>query len=107
MIATTRGVVPIEQVMVGDKVITPAGDGYVANAGPTKRAGELITLALADGRQLTGTPEHKVFTQRGLIHLHNVTEGDTILEGKSPLWRLFKDGARKWFLRLHALAARR
>lgn len=107
MIATTRGVVPIEQVMVGDKVITPAGDGYVANAGPTKRAGELITLALADGRQLTGTPEHKVFTNRGLIHLHNVTEGDTILEGKSPLWRLFKDGARKWFLRLHALAARR
>lgn len=107
MVKLTRGMVPIEQVREGDWVITPAGRALVSFAGPVKRATELITVTLGDGRTLTGTPEHKVFTLNGLIELHSLKIGDTILEGKSPIWRLFKNGAKQIFLRLHALAARR
>lgn len=108
LVKTARGDVPIEDVQIGDTVVTPAGHGRVVNAGPTKYATELVTIILADGRVLTGTPEHKIFVERkGLIAFANLQEGDIVLEGKSLLWKLFYAGARKIFLRLHALAAER
>ena len=103
-VATARGVIPIESVIVGDRVVTPAGYGEVTFSGEVRKAVELITVTLGDGRVLTGTPEHKVFTRKGLITLHNLRVGDTILEGKSPIWKLFKHGLKEIFLRLHALA---
>ena len=106
MIATTRGNVPIENVCVGDRVVTPSGPGVVTNAGPTKRADELVCIKTAGGASIVGTPEHKVFTRRGLIQLHEVVEGDMIITGGSYFWRIFIGGARKTFLRIHALAAR-
>jgi phage terminase large subunit len=107
LIKTTKGDVPIELVQVGDTVITPSGPGLVENAGPTKWAEELITIDLANGVSLCCTPEHKIFTRRGFLLASEVVLGDTILTGKSWLWRLFRDGARKWFLRLYAWSAGR
>jgi hypothetical protein len=108
MIETSRGHVPIESIKTGDKVVTPSGYGLVTNSGATKYATELVTMTLADGRKLIGTPEHKIFVERkGLVTFANLSEGDIILEGRSALWRLFYAGARKVFLRLHALAAKR
>ena len=107
MVKLTHGSVPIEQVREGDWVATPAGRALVSFAGPVKRADKLIEITLGDGRTLTGTPEHKVFTLNGLVELHSLKIGDTILEGKSPIWRLFRNGAKQIFLRLHALAAGR
>lgn len=106
-VLTSRGEVPIEDVMIGDDVITPAGLGRVTFSGPVRQAEELITITLGNGRTLTGTPEHKVFTHKGLIPLHNLEIGDIMFEGKSPIWRLFKHGLKEIFLRLHALAAGR
>jgi hypothetical protein len=107
LIKTTKGDVPIELVQIGDTVITPSGPGLVENAGPTKRAEELITFELANGGSLCCTPEHKIFTRRGFILASEVVLGDTILTGKSWLWRLFRSGARNWFLRLYAWSAGR
>lgn len=107
MIKTARGDVPIEQVKVGDEVVTPAGLGHVALAGPTKRADTVYQITTADGRTLTGTGEHKVFTNRGFIPFDKLTEGDIIHEGKSIFWRLLRGKTREIFLRLHTLAARR
>lgn len=101
-VETRRGVVPIEKVVVGDEVVTPAGYGQVTFSGEVRKAERLITLTLGDGRELRGTPEHKVFTRKGLVTFENLVEGDIILEGKSLLWRLFKDGLKERFLRLYA-----
>lgn len=107
LVTTTIGDLPIERVRSGDYVVTPAGRALVTEAGVTGRATELIELTFADGRTLTGTPTHKVFTHRGFIPLSGIEIGDTIFTGKSPIWRLFSGGIRKIFLRLHALAAGR
>lgn len=107
MIKTARGDVPIEDVTVGDQVVTPAGVGHVALAGPTKRADTVYQITTADGRTLTGTGEHKVFTNRGFIPFDKLTEGDIIHEGKSIFWRLLRGKTREIFLRLHTLAAGR
>ena len=62
-IATTRGNVNVEDIRVGDKVITPFGLGLVTNCGCT---GERETI---ERFGLHSTPDHKVFTTNGFTNL--------------------------------------
>ena len=83
MIQTDKGFAPIECVRVGDSVVTPAGIAKVLQAGPVKVATSLIRLQLADGRSLDMTPEHKVFTARGLVCADALRHNDSIFTVES------------------------
>jgi phage terminase large subunit len=67
LINTQRGEVPIEEVVIGDYVLTPEGYARVDNSGMTKISTELIEVTLSDGKRLVATPEHKIFTTTGLF----------------------------------------
>lgn len=42
-------------------------------------SGQLITIATAGGKQLTGTPNHPVFTDRGWVGLGQLRQGDNVV----------------------------
>ena len=67
IIQTEYGDRRIDEIRVGDRVRTPAGYARVLAAGPVKRADDLIVVTTADGRSLTCTPEHKFFTECGIV----------------------------------------
>ena len=66
LITTARGAVPIEQVLVGDQVWTPAGYSRVLAAGVVKLTDDLVRVE-AGGVALVCTPEHKLLTHKGFV----------------------------------------
>ena len=82
IIKTERGDIQIENVIVGDRVWTPAGFSDVLNAGPVKVSDSLIEITTNDGKQITCTPEHKILTQRGFEHADGLRYNDSIFTGK-------------------------
>lgn len=66
-VLTKRGLIQIKDVVVGDFVWTPAGFARVLNSGPTKVATEIIEITMSNGSILMATPEHKIFTTRGIV----------------------------------------
>jgi hypothetical protein len=87
LIEIDRGLVPICDVHVGDMAKTPNGWASITAAGPVKRAAELIEVQLADGRWLRGTPEHRIFTERGLLKMDALRYSDEILSEGSSTWQ--------------------
>jgi hypothetical protein len=69
-------------VNAGDEVWTPAGWAEVAWGGRVKVAGQLIRVTLATGEALTMTPEHKVFTTRGVVAADKLRYDDCIVNSK-------------------------
>lgn len=70
MVATTRGSVPIEQIVVGDDVLVPGGTSPVVQCAYTG-----IADVIRNG-PLVGTPEHPVFTMDGFVRLDSTTEDE-------------------------------
>ena len=66
-VLTKRGPIQIKDVVVDDFVWTPAGFARVLNSGPTKVATEIIEITMSNGSILMATPEHKIFTTRGIV----------------------------------------
>lgn len=66
-IQTTRGQVPIENVVVGDYVLTPFGEKPVLRSGKVRNATELIKIITTKGNEIICTPEHKIFYNNDLI----------------------------------------
>lgn len=89
LIKTARGNIPIEQVQIGDFVSTPAGMSKVTNAGPVKYAQNLIEINVR-GNSLICTPEHKVFTQRGVVEADKLRYTDLVLSGDE--WQCYLIG---------------
>ncbi len=83
LVITDRGDLPIRDVVVGDGVWTPAGFAKVLNSGPTKVATELIEITTADGGVLIATPEHKIFTTRGVITADALRYDDCVYNHRS------------------------
>ena len=83
LVITDRGDLPIRDVVVGDSVWTPAGFAKVLNSGPTKVATELIEITTADGGVLIATPEHKIFTTRGVVAADALRYDDCIYNHRS------------------------
>ena len=84
LVETSEGLKRIDAVAVGDMVWTPAGFAKVTASGPTKRAGSLVEITTRDGSKLVCTPEHKIFTSRGLVCADALRYSDTILSGSEP-----------------------
>jgi hypothetical protein len=79
MIATGRGDVPIENVVVGDTVATRSGMRSVTAAGRTGRDVPVTTLVLSNGEELTGTPSHPIWTDnRGWVSLDALRYSDIL-----------------------------
>jgi phage terminase large subunit len=83
LISTARGLVAIRDIVVGDMVETPAGYAHVSASGVTKIATEIVEMTLVDGSILLMTPEHKVFTTRGVVLADSLGDNDAIFTMES------------------------
>jgi intein/homing endonuclease len=72
MILTPSGEVPIQNLKEGDTVITPFGITTVALLWERENK-EVMTVKMSNGRDLTGTPDHKVFTKWGWERIDSLT----------------------------------
>lgn len=63
LVHTSKGLVKIKDVSIGDFVITPLGKRKVLWAGKTKETQELMEITTSKGNKLLCTKEHKVFVQ--------------------------------------------
>ena len=66
LVLTARGEVPIEQVLVGDLVLTRQGWRNVAGSA-FMGIKETVVVTLDDGRQITCTPDHRIATEDGWV----------------------------------------
>lgn len=78
MIKTLRGDVAIKDVVVGDQAWTPMGYRKVLASGMTKIADKTIRIETADGEELICTPEHKIFTDRGVVRADALRYNDRV-----------------------------
>lgn len=83
LVETETGNKRIDAIRVGDRVHTPAGLAVVTAAGPVKYADELLEITTVRGA-IRCTPEHKIFTQRGVIEASALLVGDEVLTGAEP-----------------------
>lgn len=72
-----RGEVPIERVKVGDQALTESGWRPVVAAAKTGEE-PLIVVSLSNGRELAGTDDHPVWTQRGWVPLGALRYSDIL-----------------------------
>jgi phage terminase large subunit len=85
-VATPTGTKPLRDFVPGDEVVTPAGVRKV-EALHRYDAPRLMEIVLADGRFAVCTPEHKFFTQRGLVPAEALSYADTLFNGAEWSWR--------------------
>jgi hypothetical protein len=78
MVATSRGEVPIEQIVAGDMVLTRRGYYPVKAAGMTS-ADAVIWSLETNGRTIYGTGSHRIWSQKGWNRLDTLRYGDTLL----------------------------
>ena len=92
LIETKRGAIPVEDVRVGDYVLTRAGYRKVlfsAITGVNRKLLEITTLY----NTLRCTPEHRIYTlNRGFVEAQNLTKEDALLCLKSTEYSLMDIG---------------
>ena len=109
VIATLSGGVEIQNILEGDKVVTPFGERKVLKVWVSDV--DTICTRSFGKRTLAGTPNHKIFTSKGLFALTKCNEESTISALSIPnlikwrhLWQLqnvnFKE-ERIGFRQLH------
>lgn len=88
LILTKTGKRRIDQVQVNDKVWTPCGYQKVLNAGITKVVNSILEIRTSRGT-LRCTPEHKFFTNRGVVCADTLRYNDEIWTQDINLSKLF------------------
>lgn len=79
LVATDRGEVPIEEVTTNDRVMTRKGFRRVLRAWKVRDDAEVVNARI-NGRVLTGTPDHRVWTNnRGWVALAELERFDTVI----------------------------
>lgn len=78
-VQTDRGVLAVEDVSVGDLVPTRHGWRPVTDAWLSSDSAPTVSVLLADGRVLQGTPHHKVATLRGPVRMGALRNADIML----------------------------
>lgn len=82
---TRRGEVLITDVREGDEVMTRNGWGRVLFSGETKRTYLLSSVLFSDGTWVTGTPDHRIWSERGYwADLGTITGQDAVCD----LWQI-------------------
>ena len=82
MILTEKGKKPIGQILEGEKVFTPFGLRRVLRSWMTREDAELVEVEISNGTKIECTPDHKIFTKRGLVKA-NALQYNDILESIS------------------------
>jgi phage terminase large subunit len=78
LITTQRGKVPVPNVRVGDCVLTRSGYQKVTFADVTDVNRATVYLVTIHGHVLQATPDHRVWTQRGLVRMDAMQYGDCV-----------------------------
>jgi hypothetical protein len=98
VIEAERGHVPIEDIKVGENVWTRSGLRKVTEAGMTNPAAEVLTAHFSDGRTLTATPDHPIWTEGGWKRLDSIHGLRTFQEKeKRPVYNLTVSGAHEFY----------
>lgn len=79
MILTDHGEIPIENVSVGDMVMTHLGYRPVMASGITQFDQPIWRLELTDGSILEGTWNHPIVTDTGVKYLKDVSSSDRVI----------------------------
>jgi len=78
MVATPHGVIPIEYAVAGTVVSTPMGPRRVIKQW-INETDRIATATFTNGRSLTGTPNHNIFTwDKGFVRLDALVLSNTI-----------------------------
>jgi len=86
LVETDIGEKRIDQISIGDKVITPNGLRLVKNVFKHKTK-ELIMIEKGDS-SIICTPHHKVFTKKGLIKASSLTYNSYVLtKNEEDIWK--------------------
>ena len=86
-IVTSRGLLPISKVKIGDSVLTEKGWQSVYNSLCTIRNSQYFSLNL-QGQRLNLTYDHPIFTHRGFVPAHNLKAGDIITRySNGKIWQ--------------------
>ena len=80
-IKTPKGLVPIELLNIGDKVLTSSGAQHIKSL-VCKTSSSIITLRLSDGKQITCTANHPFFTDIGWVTAENLVGRRLISENE-------------------------
>jgi len=100
MITTASGLRPIENVCVGEMVLTRAGYRRVLNSGLTNAFAGVFEMNLSNGESLIGTANHPIFTlQKGFLPLDTCADYDILylcenISHPRLLTRLFTKASR-------------
>lgn len=79
MVATSRGQVPIEEVLIGDGAWTRAGFRRVLMSDLTNLNAHTLTVSFSNGSKLTGTPNHPIFRSDGTcVRMDLLRPGDAV-----------------------------
>ena len=79
-VMTITGEIAIEDVQIGDLVLTRRGYRRVTDAACTERQAEIWRLEVSDGTVLQGTADHPVWVNgRGWVPLSRLTPSDTLM----------------------------
>lgn len=80
MITTERGLVPIEKVKVGDRVLTRSGYRDVVKSGVTGESEDVLSLTLRCGTSLTCTMDHPIYVSgKGFVTARSIGKGDRLM----------------------------
>jgi hypothetical protein len=79
LVETPQGGVPIEQISVGDMVVTPEGVKRVVNAGCTSEQATVYRVLLSNGAALVGTGNHPVMTTDGWMTIDELKYGTRVV----------------------------
>ena len=99
MVETARGIIPVESVRSGDEVILASGlSAPVSWSGHVKDS-ETLRVTFSDGSQLECTPEHKIFSELGVVKADALRYNIAVSTRGKPLWNLHdlalsRDGIR-------------
>jgi|GEM_PF-938814 len=86
MIITDTGTRPIEDIKIGEKVLTRSGFKSVKWSGISKKTNEIFSIIFSNGSVVTGTREHPVWTKnRGWINLSNLVADDIVCTVKKDI----------------------
>lgn len=94
LVHTERGLVPIEEVVVGDKVMTRKGYKPVSFAGVTDVNRDVVRVT-TENRSVLCTPDHRIYTERGWTRADALRYDDIILEDASWQNQKLQSGMEK------------